>query len=100
MPKDMQFLRDLAAVRPGLPAQALRKIIGSRWREPLPHEQGRVLCIEHDYGFAAQIDNEGIVRRVAFGKIWSDPAFSSQVDISGLRCGMSLEAARKVRPDL
>jgi hypothetical protein len=100
MSNEMQFLRELASVRPGLPSKALREIVGARWREPLPHEQGKVLCIDHSHAFSAQIDTDGIVGRVQFGRLWSDPAFSSEVDVSGLRRGMSIEDARKARADL
>ena len=100
MSNEIGFLRELASVRPGLPSKALREMMGALWREPLPHEQGQVLCIDHSHGFSAQIDSDGIVGRVQFGREWSDPPFSSEVDISGLRCGMSLENARRARPDL
>lgn len=100
MSNEIRFLRELASVRPGLPSKALREMVGALWREPLPHQQGQVLCIEHSHGFSAQIDSDGIVGRVEFGREWSDPPFSSEVDISGLRCGMSLENARRARPDL
>src|SRR5205814_346595 len=100
MPKDTQFLKNLVGVRPGLTVAALRSIVGAQWREPLPHEEGKVLCIAHSHGFTAQIDNAGIVGRVEFGTIWNNPAFALHVDIGGLHCGMSIKEARSARPDL
>lgn len=100
MPDEVQFLRKLAAVRPGLPSAALREILGTRWSEPLPHEQGNVLCIQHSHAFSAQISKEGLVGRVQFGRLWSDPAFSSDVEVAGLRAGMSIEDAHHARPEL
>ena len=100
MSDDPGFLKALATVRPGLPVQELRRIIGARWREPLAHEQGKVLCIRHSHAFTAQIDIHGIVRRVEFGTPWSDPPFSQDVDVGGPRCGMSTGGAQRVYPQV
>jgi hypothetical protein len=100
MPDDLEFLEALAAVRPGLPGHALRQIFGPRWREPLAHEQGKVLCIRHSHAFTAQIDIHGIVRLIEFGTIWADPPFSADVGVTGLRRGMSVGSAQRVYPQL
>lgn len=93
-----QLLQHLAAVRPGLPAQDLRAIIGTLWRDPWPHDAGMVRCIDGTHGFSALVDREGIVRRVQFGRLWSDPAFSSAVAVGGLRIGMSIAQVQRAEP--
>ena len=98
MSVDTQFLQHLATVRPGMPAQDLRAIIGTRWREPSPHDAGMVRCIEGTHGFAAQVDRAGIVGRVQFGRAWSDPSFSSAVAVAGLRIGMSIAQVQRAQP--
>lgn len=90
----------LATVRPGLPMQALQDMIGARWRAPLPHQQGLVRCVESPLSFAAQIDIHSVIRRVQFGRPWNDPPFGADVDIAGLRIGMSPAAAMQVVPSL
>ncbi|GLR84734.1 DUF6892 domain-containing protein [Bradyrhizobium iriomotense] len=100
MSDELNFLRSLAAVRLGDSLQSLRQLVGHRWREPLPHEQGKVMCLRHTHAFVAQIDVNGAVGRVEFGTLWVDPPFSPNVDIAGLRAGMPLCNAQLVYPDL
>lgn len=100
MPDDFSFLKSLAAVRPGASLQSLRQLAGARWREPLPHARGLVACLRHSHGFTAQVDVHGIVGRVVFGTLWSDPPFSADVDVAGLQAGMSLQEARRRYPQL
>jgi hypothetical protein len=100
MSNDLAFVRALAGVRPGLSANSLRSLIGSRWREPLPHEQGQVLCLRHSYAFVAQIDVDGNVGRAEFGTTWSDPPFAAGIEVVGLHQGMSPADAKRVYPQL
>ncbi|MGY8660837.1 hypothetical protein Q3C01_00530 [Bradyrhizobium sp. UFLA05-109] len=100
MSDELNFLRSLAAVRPGDSLQSLRQLMGDRWRGPLPQEQGKVMCLRHSHAFVAQIDVSGVVGRVEYGTLWVNPPFSPDVDIAGLRAGMPLRKAQLVYPDL
>lgn len=84
----------LAALRPGEGKEVLARALGSRWREPAPHQQGLVLSIARVHGFRAQIDTSGHI-----GSIYFHEPFPN-IEIAGLRFGMPMAEALAKRPDL
>jgi hypothetical protein len=85
----------LAALRPGEAREALVAALGSRWRPPAPHEEGRVKAIARAHGFLAQLDVAGHLASL----LYTEP-FPADVEILGLHMGMSPEAALAVLPQL
>jgi hypothetical protein len=56
----------LAALRPCEAKEVLARALGSRWREPAPHQQGLVKSIARVLGFQAQIDTSGHIGAICF----------------------------------
>jgi hypothetical protein len=84
----------LANLRPGEGKEMLARALGSRWREPGPHQQGLVKSIANVHGFLAQIDTSDHI-----GAIYFHEPFPN-IEIAGLRFGMPTAAALAKRPEL
>ena len=87
-------LNALAALRPGEGKEMLARALGSRWREPGPHQQGLVKSIANVHGFLAQIDTSDHI-----GAIYFHEPFPN-IEIAGLRFGMPTAEALVKRPEL
>lgn len=85
----------LAALRPGEGKEVLARALGSRWREPGPHQLGLVKSIARAYGFLAQIDTSDHI-----GAIYFHEPFPKAIEIAGLRFGMLLAEALAKQPGL
>lgn len=85
----------LAALRPGEGREVLARALGSRWREPAPHQQGLVQSIARVHGFQAQIDTSGHI-----GAIYFHEPFPKTIEIAGLRFGMSPAETLRKQPGL
>ena len=85
----------LAALRPGEAKEVLARALGSRWREPAPHQEGLVKSIARVHGFQARIDTSGHI-----GEIYFREPFSQAFEIAGLRIGTPLQEALAKRPEL
>lgn len=85
----------LAALRPGEAKDVLARAMGSRWREPAPHQEGMVVSIARVCGFDAQIDTSGHI-----GTLRYRDRFPANVSIAGLAIGMPAEAALTAMPQL
>jgi len=84
----------LANLRPGEGKEMLARALGSRWREPGPHQQGLVKSIANVHGFLAQIDTSDHI-----GAIYFHEPFPN-IEIAGLRFGMPTAEALAKRPEL
>jgi hypothetical protein len=84
----------LANLRPGEGKEMLARALGSRWREPGPHQQGLVKSIANVHGFLAQVDTSGHI-----GAIYFHEPFPN-IEIAGLRFGMPTAEALAKRPEL
>lgn len=83
----------LAALRPGMPAEALEAAMGSAWR-PVPAYKGGIADIlENSHGFTARIDRRGRIGEVSF-----DHRFTHPVD--AIAMGMKLSSASAAMPAL
>lgn len=82
---------DLLSIRPGMPASALAKLLGHRWREP--DEQGRLTCLTKDV--FARLDEERAVGYVLFSC-----SMPRTLLIEGLRTGMLISDALAANPRL
>lgn len=85
----------LAALRPGEAKEVLSRALGSRWREPAPHQEGIVKSIARLHGFQAQIDTSGHIGAIHFRE-----PFPQAIAIMGLTLGMPLARALAQRLDL
>lgn len=85
----------LAALRPGEAKDVLARAMGSRWREPAPHQEGSVMSISRVHGFDARIDTSGHI-----GALRYRDAFPETVSIFGLALGMSAETVLAKMPQL
>jgi hypothetical protein len=85
----------LAALRPGEAKEMLARALGSRWREPAPHQEGLVKSIARVHGFQAQIDTSDHIGRIVF----HDP-FPNSIEIAGLRLGMRPSEVLAKQPEL
>ncbi len=85
----------LAALRPGEAKEVLARSLGSRWREPGPHQEGAVKSIAQVHGFEARIDTSGHIGTITFRE-----PFSKDIEIAGLRLGTPLTNVLAKRPDL
>jgi hypothetical protein len=85
----------LAALRPGEGREVLARALGSRWREPAPHQQGLVKSIAQVHGFQAQIDTSGHI-----GTLYFHEPFPKDIEIAGLRFGMTPAETLKKQPGL
>lgn len=83
----------LAALRPGDEKEVLARALGSRWREPAPHQEGLVKSIARVHGFQAQIDTSGHIGSIHFHEPFPD------IEIAG-RFGMSPAEMLAKQPEL
>ena len=85
----------LANLRPGEGKEMLARALGSRWREPAPHQQGLVKSMARVHGFRAHVDTTDHV-----GEIYFHEPFPETIEIAGLRIGMPLAEVLAKRPEL
>lgn len=84
-----------AAIRPGMPGDALRAAFGPAWREPAPHKGGVVDIAQNTLGVVARLTAGDEV-----GEIAVDWRFPETGAILGLTIGMSVADAKATRPDI
>ncbi|WP_284945101.1 DUF7256 domain-containing protein [Acidisoma cladoniae] len=82
----------LARLRPLMPLQVLAEIVGPAWTPPTADTAGRVF-LSGVPGFAAQVDEAGLLGRVSFYR-----DFPSDLVVEGLHAGMALDAVRQLYP--
>lgn len=85
----------LAALRPGDAREDLSRALGAHWREPAPHQEGRVVALSKQHGFEAQIDRAGRIGAIRYRDVF--PATSG---VLGLRIGMPVADALAALPQL
>lgn len=82
----------LAALRPGMPGEAVAALLGKLWSQPNEHGQ---VPGTHNRGFDVRMDASGALGRVGFYK-----SFPAGVPIERLAIGMPLAEALAARPGL
>jgi hypothetical protein len=85
----------LAALRPGDARDDLSRALGAHWREPAPHQEGRVTALSKQQGFEAQIDMAGRIGTIRY----RDP-FPATPGVLGLHIGMPVTEALAALPQL
>ncbi len=86
----------LAALRPGEAKDVLARALGSRWREPAPHQEGAVKSIAQRARLSGADRHLGPYRRDLFSRAISDRTSRSPACASACRC----EDALAKRPEL